>query len=369
MILLGKVEEMKKAKIKAFEREFKRRYPEESPEVIHKMAVRKYEKNRRQFLTKAKVAFITAVVTLGLTLGAQGIINSSNANTDPQVSYEYLTDEQKSLIDNLNGDQLLEYIESFDVSAHPEHIYTASESKKAQEINEHSEEYLKTFQEFQKGLLPFFASFQIHPENYTEAQMLKALEASNQLLGRYTKNQIVNLLYQHNQTTTDKDSRLILLPDPGDVNFYQADVNTKCLSETEYGGSGLINKDTVYVGHEYFKDNGFDEAIDNFFEVNSYIDEQRDRIDDKSNNQSNISSTIDMIMGNNDIANQVSNTKVIVEKHWFNPLPTFDFEYKEDQKNKDKESEKVAYVPATTEVENQAITTASVPDKDDGPEL
>lgn len=367
MILLGKVEEMKKAKIKAFEREFKRRYPEESPEVIHKMAVRKYEKNRKQFLTKAKVAFITAVVTLGLTLGAQGIINSSNANTDPQVSYEYLTDEQKSLIDNLNGDQLLEYIESFDVSAHPEHIYTASESKKAQEINEHSEEYLKTFQEFQEGLLPFFASFQIHPENYTEEQMLKALEASNQLLGRYTKNQVANLLYQHNQTNSDKDLRLIILPDPGEINFYQGDADCRGLASTEYSDSGLFNKGYVYIGHDYFKDNGFDEAIKNFFDVTEYIQGQREKIDDKSNDKSHIDTTIEMIMDNNNIADQVANTRVTVKTHWFDPLPTFDFEYNEE--TKDKETEKTAYVPATSELEEQAISTASAPDKDDGPEL
>ena len=55
MILLGKFEEMKKAKIKAFEKEFKRRYPDESPEVIHRMAERKYQRNHRQFLAKAKV--------------------------------------------------------------------------------------------------------------------------------------------------------------------------------------------------------------------------------------------------------------------------------------------------------------------------
>ena len=365
MILLGKIEEMKKAKIKAFEREFRRKYPEESPEVIHKMAERKYQRNHRQFLAKAKVALMTAILTLGITLGAQGIFNASNATT-PQISYEYLTEEQKSLIDSLDGQQLIEYIESYNVSAHPAHMYSASENKKAQEINENSEEYLKEFREFQEGLLPFFASYQVHPEKYTEEQMLKALDASNQLLGRYTKNQVANLLYQHNQTNSDKDLRLILLPDPGDINFYEVDVDTHSLACTEYSDSGLILKENVYIGHQYFKDNGFDEAIDNFFNVTDYLDNQRSRIDDKSNDKSHMDKTIEMILGNNGVADQVKNTEVTVKNHWFNALPTFDFEYKEEAK--DKEADKTAYVPATSEVE-QTISTASTPTKDDGPEL
>ena len=86
MTLFGKTEEMKNAKIRAFEKKYTKENPEEDKETIHKMAVRKYKHNRRQLMDRAKVAALTMLLTAGVILGAQGIINSSNADT-PQINY------------------------------------------------------------------------------------------------------------------------------------------------------------------------------------------------------------------------------------------------------------------------------------------
>lgn len=334
MTLFGKTEEMKKAKIRAFEKKYKKENPEEDKETIHKKAVRKYERNRRQLMDRAKVAALTMLLTAGVILGAQGIVNSSNADT-PQINYEYLSKDQRAFIDSLDGNQLAQYVSDYlSIPYQPERLDNIS--KKTEEITEHSEDYLNDFREFQEGLLPFMASYQLYPEKYTEDQMLTALHVSNSLLGRYTKNQAVALLYEHNKTNTDNDLIIYIIPDPNKIYFFQgSDADAHMLAECDSTDSGLINKGSLYIAHTYFKDNGFDEAIGNYFKVADYYNDQKNSIDENSNNKSHIDKTIGMILHNNEVADQVANTRAVVTKNWFSTLPTWDYEYEDKDKNND----------------------------------
>ena len=338
MTLFGKTEEMKKAKIRAFEKKYRKENPKEDKETIHKMAVRKYKHNRRQLMDRAKVAALTMLLTAGVILGAQGIVNSSNADT-PQINYEYLSKDQRAFIDSLDGNQLAQYVSDYlSIPDQPERLDRIS--KKTEEITEHSEDYLNDFREFQEGLLPFMASYQLYPEKYTEDQMLTALRVSNSLLGRYTKNQAVALLYEHNKTNTDNDLIIYIIPDPNNIYFFQgSDADAHMLAECDYTDSGLINKGSLYVAHTYFKDNGFDEAIGNYFKVADYYNDQINSIDENSNNKSHIDKTIEMILHNNEVADQVANTRAVVTKNWFSTLPTWDYEYKDKDKAKDKNND------------------------------
>ena len=124
MSLTGK---SKKAQIEVFKEQLKKRYPDESPEVIQEMAERKYNRNHRHFMAKIKVAFLAAILTLGVTLSVQGLINKVSATDFPQISYEYFTDDQKELIESLDGKQLLEYIQNFNTTSHPESLVTYSD--------------------------------------------------------------------------------------------------------------------------------------------------------------------------------------------------------------------------------------------------
>ena len=336
MILLGKVKEMKEAKIKAFEKGFERRYPDEDPEVIRQMAEKKYDKEHKRFVEKMKVAFLASVVTLGLTLGVQGFINNTFAKDAPQIGIEVLTDDQRALINSLDGQKLEDYIQAYSVSAHPETLSSYTDNPKAKELAEHSEEYLKDFKTFQDGLLPFIQAYNFHPEKFTEEQMLKALDASNDLLARYVKNEVCAELYSFNANNTNTELRLYSLPDPNKVNFFRNhDGERECLAETEYVSGGLVNKGVVYTENNY-KRNGFDYAIDNFIGNQVYLETQRDKLEEGASKQSHIQKTIDRILNNNNIADKVAHTNLIVEKHWFNSSPTYDFEFEDGYNSKTK---------------------------------
>ena len=46
-----------------------------------------------------------------------------------------------------------------------------------------------------------------------------------------------------------------------------------------------------------------------------------------------------MILHNNEVADQVANTRAVVTKNWFSTLPTWDYEYKDKDKAKDKNND------------------------------
>ena len=320
MILHGKLEEIKKAKLKTFIKEYRKKYPGKDFSEIKKLAINRYNRHIDRLFQRAKYAFIAATLTAGLVIGAQALAPKSDSE-QPAFSIENLSEDQRALIESLDGNQLKEYINSFNISSHPDSLKSITDSDKTDEITENAQFYLSEFRRFQKGLLPFIISFNEHPEKYTEQQWLDALDASNDLSGRFAKNQIVYLYLKHNQE--NPDSSIVLIPDPSKVNFFSGDESNDVLAVTEYGPNDeLINTRGLYTGHEYFQDNGFDKAIEDFMGNLDYYDDNYPQ--EPSSNPSKMQETIGRITNLNSVVDAVNKTDIKVTNHWFG-LPTTDF--------------------------------------------
>lgn len=277
MILHGKLEEIKKAKLKAFIKEYRKKYPGKDFSEI-------------------------------------------------KFGIENLSEDQRAFIESLDGKQLEEYVDLFNISSHPDSLKSITDSDKTDEITENAQFYLSEFRRFQSGLQPFILSFNEHPEKYTEQQWLDALDASNDLSGRFTKNQIVYLYYKHN--SENPDERISFIPDPSVVNFFSGGESNDVLAVTEDGPNGeLINKRGLYTGHEYFQNNGFDKAIEAFMGNLDYYDNNYPQ--EPSNNPSKMQKTIGRIIDLNSVVADVNNTDVSVTEHWFSG-ETIDFFYTDD---------------------------------------
>lgn len=320
MILHGKLEEMKKAKLKAFKREYRKKYPNKDAEEIENLAANKYYRHVEKLFQRAKYAFIAATLTLGLVIVAQALSPKSESG-QPAFGIERLSEDQRALIESLDGNQLEEYINSFNISSHPDSLKSITNRDKTDEITENAQFYLSEFKRFQSGLQPFIISFNEHPEKYTEQQWLDALDASNDLSGRFTKNHIVYLLLKYNQE--NPDSSIVLIPDPSKVNFFSGGVSNDVLAVTEDGPNDeLINTQGLYTRHEYFQDNGFDKAIEAFMRNLDYYDNNYPQ--EPSSNPSKMQKTIGRITDLNGVVDGVNQTDIKVTKHWFG-LPTTDF--------------------------------------------
>lgn len=319
MILHGKLEKMKKAKLKAFKREYRKKYPNKDSEEINELAETKYDRHVEKLFQRAKYAFIAATLTAGLVIGAQALAPKIESG-QPAFGIERLSEDQRAFIESLDGNQLEEYINSFNISSHPDSLKSITDRDKTDEITENAQFYLSEFKRFQSGLQPFILSFNEHPEKYTDQQWLDALDASNDLSGRFAKNQIVYLYYKHN--SENSDSSIVLIPDPSKVNFFSGGVSNDVLAVTEDGPNDeLINTQGLYTRHEYFQDNGFDNAIEAFM---GNLDYYNNYPQEPSNNPSNMQKTIGRIEALNSVVDDVNKTDIEVKKHWFG-LPTTDF--------------------------------------------
>lgn len=331
MILHGKLEEIKKAKLKTFIKEYRKKYPGKDFSEIKKLAINKYNRHIDRLFQRAKYAFIAATLTAGLVIGAQAL-SPKNEPINPAFGIENLSEDQRALIESLDGKQLEEYVNSFNISSHPDSLKSITDSDKTDEITENAQFYLSEFRRFQKGLQPFILSFNEHPEKYTEQQWLDALDASNDLSGRFTKNQIVYLLFKYNQE--NPDSKILLIPDPSVVNFFSGGESNDVLAVTEYGPNDeLTNKRGIYTAHEYFQDNGFDIAIDAFMK-NLYYYDNNYGDGNSSNDPSKIKKTINNIIALNGVVDDVNRTDISVTEHWFS-LPTTDFFYTDSEQIKE----------------------------------
>ncbi len=330
MILHGKLEDIKKAKLKTFIKEYRKKYPGKDFSEIKKLAINKYNRHIDRLFQRAKYAFIAATLTAGLVIGAQALAPKSDSE-QPAFGIENVSEDQRAFIESLDGKQLEEYVNSFNISSHPDSLKSITDSDKTDEITENAQFYLSEFRRFQKGLQPFILSFNEHPEKYTEQQWLDALDASNDLSGRFAKNQIVYLYYKHN--SKNPDERISLIPDPSVVNFFSEGESNDVLAVTEYGpNDGLTNKRGLYTGHEYFQDNGFDKAIEAFIGNLDYYDNNYPQ--EPSSNPSKMQKTIGRIIALNGVVDDVNRTDISVTEHWFS-LPTTDFFYTDSEQIKE----------------------------------
>ena len=105
MILHGKLEEIKKAKLKTFIKEYRKKYPGKDFSEIKKLAINRYNRHIDRLFQRAKYAFIAATLTAGLVIGAQALAPKSDSE-QPAFSIENLSEDQRALIESLDGNQL-----------------------------------------------------------------------------------------------------------------------------------------------------------------------------------------------------------------------------------------------------------------------
>ena len=129
MILHGKLEEIKKAKLKTFIKEYRKKYPGKDFSEIKKLAINRYNRHIDRLFQRAKYAFIAATLTAGLVIGAQALAPKSDSE-QPGFSIENLSEDQRALIESLDGNQLKEYINSFNISSHPDSLKSITDSDK-----------------------------------------------------------------------------------------------------------------------------------------------------------------------------------------------------------------------------------------------
>lgn len=319
-------QDMRQALIHKYVREYHEKFPNMSDERIQKRAINKYNRVKRKMIIRSTIAaLVVAGAVAGTTAGVNAIKSNNNLNPDKSIETQ---------LDDLSSNDLKTFTTQFSDDNHPESLDGTTEEEKAKEQKENTIDSADDFVKYQNGMKAFIAEYKRNPDKFTEQDFLSALETSQNLLDKYAKNNIVNLMYEYNESLPEKDIDLkfIDIPDPSDVNYFvpisENEAPRQSLAVTSYDTNGLKLDHYLYFD-ESFKDNGFDHAISNYFENSDFIEKEQSKLDkkpDDNKSKSQMDKMCSMILDNSDVYTKIAQTGVTKTKHWFSD-PSINYEY------------------------------------------